>query len=82
MRPDDKTVTKLIDKYTYRKELYVLEVATLFGSLIEYNKRGYSELISINSFPCELVLHLGLHMRPVAVTTFLIQYICLVSPLV
>lgn len=53
MRPLDMTVTELIDEYTRRNELYTLEVATLFGAMKEFRARGYSELPSINSFPCE-----------------------------
>ena len=53
MRPLNMTVTELINEYTHRNELYTLEVATLFGAMKEFRARGYSELPSINSFPCE-----------------------------
>ncbi len=53
MRPLNMTVTELITEYTRRNELYTLEVATLFGAMKEYRARGYSELPSLNSFPCE-----------------------------
>ena len=53
MRPLNMTVTELINEYTHRNELYTLEVATLFGAMKEYRARGYSELPSLNSFPCE-----------------------------
>ena len=51
MRPTDTTVTDLIEKYTKMDKLHVLEVATLFGAMQAYILRGYSERVSINSFP-------------------------------
>ncbi|MBE6005143.1 MAG: EAL domain-containing protein [Lachnospiraceae bacterium] len=54
MRPIDMTITELIYEYTRRNELYTLEVATVFGALKEFRARGYSELPSLNSFPCEM----------------------------
>ena len=53
MRPVEKTVTELIDEYYNKGKLHVLEVATLFGAVQEYQLRGYTEPFSLNSFPCE-----------------------------
>ena len=53
MRPTDTTVTDLIEKYTKMDKLHVLEVATFFGAMQAYFLRGYSERVSINSFPCD-----------------------------
>ena len=53
MRPVGKTVTELIEEYTERKELHVLEVATFWGATQAYFLRGYTERLSVNSFPCE-----------------------------
>ncbi|MCR5502508.1 MAG: EAL domain-containing protein, partial [Lachnospiraceae bacterium] len=51
MRPTDKTVLELINEYLESDNLHVLEVATLFGAMQAYILRGYTERISINSFP-------------------------------
>lgn len=53
MRPVGKTVTELIDEYTKRNELHILEVATFWGATQAYFLRGYTEKLSVNSFPCE-----------------------------
>ena len=53
MRPLEMTVTELIDKYTEDDKLHVLEIATFFGAMQEYQLRGYTEHICINSFPSE-----------------------------
>jgi len=53
MRPHDTTVTELIDRYTEENKLHILEVATFFGAMQAYILRGYTERVSINSFPCE-----------------------------
>ncbi|MBQ0028189.1 MAG: EAL domain-containing protein [Lachnospiraceae bacterium] len=53
MRPVGKTVVELIEEYTQRDELHVLEVATFWGATQAYVLRGYTEKLSINSFPCE-----------------------------
>lgn len=53
MRPVDMNVTELIEEYTKRDQLHVLEVATFWGAAQEYFLRGYKEKLSINSFPCE-----------------------------
>lgn len=53
MRPVEKTVVELIEEYSERDELHVLEVATFWGATQEYLLRGYTEKLSINSFPCE-----------------------------
>ncbi len=53
MRPIGKTVSQLIDEYAERDELHILEVATFWGATQEYFLRGYTERLSVNSFPCE-----------------------------
>ena len=53
MRPTDMTVTDLIDEYEKRDRLHVLEVATFFGAMQAFFLRGYSQKVSINSFPCD-----------------------------
>lgn len=53
MRPADKTVMELIEEYTQKKELHILEVATFWGATQAYFLRGYTEKLSVNSFPCE-----------------------------
>ncbi|MCR5100850.1 MAG: EAL domain-containing protein [Butyrivibrio sp.] len=54
MRPYEMTVTELIEKYEKQGKLHVLEVATLFGATQKYFLRSYKEVLSVNSFPCEL----------------------------
>lgn len=51
MRPTEKTVLELINEYMEADNLHVLEVATLFGAMQAYILRGYTERVSINSFP-------------------------------
>ncbi|MCR5356006.1 MAG: hypothetical protein K6E63_01245 [Lachnospiraceae bacterium] len=51
MRPTDKTVLELINEYMEADNLHVLEVATLFGAMQAYFLRGYTERVSVNSFP-------------------------------
>ena len=53
MRPTEKTVLELINEYMDADNLHVLEVATLFGAMQAYILRGYTERISVNSFPNE-----------------------------
>ena len=53
MRPTEMTVTELIDIYQKENKLHVLEVATFFGAMQEYQLRGYTENLSMNSFPSE-----------------------------
>lgn len=53
MRPEGKSVNELIKEFTDSNKLHVLEVATFFGAMQAYELRGYTEKISINSFPCE-----------------------------
>lgn len=53
MRPQGQTVVELIEEYTKLGKLHVLEVATFFGAAQAYFMRGYTEKLSINSFPCE-----------------------------
>lgn len=54
MRPEGTTVLDLIDEYTKRDELHILEVATFWGATQAYFMRGYKEKLSVNSFPCEV----------------------------
>jgi len=53
MRPTEMTVTELIEDYTKRNKLHVLEVATFFGAMQAYFLRGYEQRVSINSFPSD-----------------------------
>lgn len=53
MRPHGTTVTELIDEYTELGQLHILEIATFFGAMQAYELRGYTEKVSINSFPSE-----------------------------
>ena len=53
MRPLNMSVTELIDQYTKNDKLHVLEVATFFGAMQEYELRGYTERVCFNSFPSE-----------------------------
>ena len=53
MRPTETTVTTLIEQYTKADKLHVLEIATFFGAMQEYELRGYTEHICLNSFPSE-----------------------------
>ena len=54
MRPHDKDVTELIAEYQEQDKLHILEVATLFGATQAYFMRGYKEILSVNTFPCEI----------------------------
>lgn len=53
MRPTEMTVTELIEDYTGKDKLHILEVATFFGAMQAYFLRGYEERVSINSFPSD-----------------------------
>jgi len=53
MRPTDITVTDLIEDYSKKDKLHVLEVATFFGAMQAYFLRGYEERVAINSFPSD-----------------------------
>ncbi len=53
MRPVGKTVTQLIEEYNAQNKLHILEVATFWGATQAYFMRGYTEKLSVNSFPCE-----------------------------
>ena len=53
MRPLNMTVTELIEKYAMEDKLHVLEVATFFGAMQEYQLRGYTDRVCFNSFPSE-----------------------------
>ncbi|MCR5665370.1 MAG: EAL domain-containing protein [Eubacterium sp.] len=54
MRPCEMNVVELIELYQKKKMLHVLEVATLFGATQAYFMRGYTEKLSVNSFPSEI----------------------------
>lgn len=53
MRPKNISVTDLIEEFRQKDELHTLEVATIFGAVQCYAKRGYHSYIAINSFPAE-----------------------------
>ena len=53
MRPTDMTVTELIEEYSKKDKLHVLEVATFFGAMQAYFTRGYEQKVAINSFPSD-----------------------------
>ena len=53
MRPTNMTVTELIEDYTKKDKLHVLEVATFFGAMQAFFLRGYEEKVTINSFPSD-----------------------------
>ena len=53
MRPTNMRVTELIAQYEKMDKLHVLEVATFFGATQEFQLRGYTEHLSMNSFPSE-----------------------------
>ena len=55
MRPTEMTVMELINEYMESNNLHVLEVATLFGAMQAFVLRGYTERVSINSFPNEVL---------------------------
>ena len=53
MRPTNMTVTELIEEYTKADKLHILEIATFFGAMQEYQLRGYTEYVCLNSLPSE-----------------------------
>lgn len=53
MRPTNTTVTELIEEYSKKDKLHVLEVATFFGAMQAYFLRGYDQRVAINSFPSD-----------------------------
>lgn len=55
MRPKEMPVTDLIKQYEDLKQLHVIEVATFFGAMQAYQLRGYTEKVSINSFPSDCI---------------------------
>ena len=55
MRPQGKSPLELIGEYEKLDKLHLLELATCFGSTMEYKKRGYTHDICMNSFPCEVL---------------------------
>lgn len=53
MRPKNIGVMDLIEEFRIKNDLHTLEVATIFGAVQCYAKRGYHSYIAINSFPAE-----------------------------
>lgn len=53
MRPNGKTPLELIAEYEKNNTLFVIELATCFGAAMAYKKRGYTEVLCINSLPSE-----------------------------
>lgn len=53
MRPKNILVMDLIEEFRANNDLHTLEVATIFGAVQCYAKRGYHSYIAINSFPAE-----------------------------
>lgn len=53
MRPKNILVMDLIEEFRAKNDLHTLEVATIFGAVQCYAKRGYHSYIAINSFPAE-----------------------------
>lgn len=54
MRPVGQSVMELIEEFTKKDKLHVLEVASFWGATQAYFARGYKERLSVNSFPCEV----------------------------
>ncbi len=55
MRPKGKTPLELIFEYEKSNKLFVIELATYFGATLAYKKRGYTEVLCINSLPSEVL---------------------------
>lgn len=55
MRPKDKLILDFIDEMKEDGKLHDLKVLTFFGATHAYQKRGYDTLLSVNSFPTELL---------------------------
>lgn len=53
MRPENCSIIELITRFEAEEKLHILEVATMFGAFQEYEKRGMSSTVCINSFPTE-----------------------------
>ena len=53
MRPKNISVINLIEEFRKKGDLHTLEVATIFGAVQCYERRGYNSYIAINSFPAE-----------------------------
>jgi EAL domain-containing protein (putative c-di-GMP-specific phosphodiesterase class I) len=53
MRPLDMNAMDFIEEYTKKDKLHILEVATFLDAFKEYELRGYTEHICLNSFPSE-----------------------------
>lgn len=53
MRPENIFISDFIQKKKAEDKLHELELATFFGALYAFRKRGYQTKININSFPSE-----------------------------
>lgn len=56
MQPEDMTFLELMKVYKKRRELHMLELASLFGAAHSYYERGYEVPFFVNSFPSEVLL--------------------------
>lgn len=54
MRPKGKFILDFIEEMKAENKLHELEILTFFGATHAYQKRGYSKMLSINSFPTEI----------------------------
>lgn len=55
MRPEGKNILEFIDEMKENGKLHELELLTFFGATYAYQERGYETLLSVNSFPTELL---------------------------
>lgn len=55
MRPNGKFVLDFIEEMKADNKLHELELLTFFGATNKYLERGYDTLLSINSFPTEVL---------------------------
>lgn len=53
MRPVGKSVLEYIEEMKLYDKLHELELVSFFGAAMEYKKRNYNALLSVNSFPAE-----------------------------
>lgn len=56
MQPADMSFTELLNIYRKRRELHIIELASLFGATQAYYDRGYEVPFFVNSFPSEVFL--------------------------
>lgn len=56
MQPEDMTFLELMKIYKKRRELHIIELASLFGAAYSYYERGYDVPFFVNSFPSEVLL--------------------------